>query len=71
MSDFSTFLSFFDKILSCFAESLFFPLVTGRDEGSGLGLAIAQEIVDRHGGRIEFESEPGDTVFRLLLPVPE
>jgi len=53
------------------AESLFFPLVTGRDEGSGLGLAIAQEIVDRHGGRIEFESEPGSTVFRLLLPVPE
>ena len=53
------------------AESLFFPLVTGRSEGSGLGLAIAQEIVDRHGGRIEFESQPGETVFRLLLPVPE
>lgn len=52
------------------AESLFFPLVTSRPEGSGLGLAIAQEIVDRHGGRIEFESEPGSTVFRLLLPVP-
>ena len=52
------------------AESLFFPLVTGRPEGSGLGLAIAQEIADRHGGRIEFDSEPGNTVFRLLLPVP-
>jgi len=52
------------------SESLFFPLVTGRSEGSGLGLAIAQEIADRHGGRIEFESEPGNTVFRLLLPVP-
>jgi len=52
------------------AESLFFPLVTGRPEGSGLGLAIAQEIADRHGGRIEFDSEPGNTIFRLLLPVP-
>ena len=52
------------------AESLFFPLVTGRPDGSGLGLAIAQEIADRHGGRIEFDSEPGNTVFRLLLPVP-
>ncbi|MEX0915957.1 MAG: ATP-binding protein, partial [Wenzhouxiangellaceae bacterium] len=52
------------------AESLFFPLVTSRSEGSGLGLAIAQEIADRHGGRIDFESEPGNTVFRLLLPVP-
>lgn len=51
------------------AESLFFPLVTGRPDGSGLGLAIAQEIADRHGGRVEFESEPGATVFRLLLPV--
>ena len=52
------------------AESLFFPLVTGRPDGSGLGLAIAQEIADRHGGRIEFESEPGNTIFRLLLPIP-
>ena len=52
------------------AGSLFFPLVTGREEGSGLGLAIAQEIAGRHGGRIEFDSEPGRTVFRMLLPVP-
>lgn len=52
------------------ADSLFFPLVTGRADGSGLGLAIAQEIADRHGGRIEYESLPGRTVFRLLLPVP-
>lgn len=51
-------------------ESLFFPLVTSRPDGSGLGLAIAQEIADRHGGRIEFESEPGNTIFRLLLPLP-
>jgi len=51
------------------ADSLFFPLVSGRDDGSGLGLAIAQEIADRHGGRIEFDSVPGSTVFRLLLPV--
>lgn len=50
-------------------DSLFFPLVTGRDDGSGLGLAIAQQIADLHGGRIEFDSRPGDTVFRLLLPV--
>lgn len=51
-------------------ESLFFPLVTTRSDGSGLGLAIAQEISDRHGGRIEFETQPGNTVFRLLLPLP-
>jgi two-component system, NtrC family, nitrogen regulation sensor histidine kinase GlnL len=51
------------------AASIFFPLVTGRPDGTGLGLAVAQEIVMRHGGLIEFESEPGRTVFTLLLPL--
>jgi two-component system nitrogen regulation sensor histidine kinase GlnL len=49
--------------------SLFYPLVTGRANGTGLGLAVAQEIVTRNGGLIEFESEPGRTVFSLLLPL--
>jgi two-component system nitrogen regulation sensor histidine kinase GlnL len=50
-------------------SSLFYPLVTGRANGTGLGLAVAQEIVTRNGGSIEFESEPGRTVFSLLLPL--
>lgn len=49
--------------------SIFYPLVTGRANGSGLGLAVAQELVTRNGGLIEFESEPGRTVFTLLLPL--
>ena len=49
--------------------SIFYPLVTGRATGTGLGLAVAQELVTRHGGLIEFESEPGRTVFTLLLPL--
>lgn len=53
------------------AESLFFPFVTGRADGTGFGLALAQELADRHGGNIDFDSRPGQTVFRLLLPVPE
>jgi two-component system nitrogen regulation sensor histidine kinase GlnL len=50
-------------------DSIFFPLVTGRDGGTGLGLPIAQDLVSRHGGLIEFESEPGRTVFMIRLPL--
>ena len=49
--------------------SLFYPLVTGRANCTGLGLAVAQEIVTRNGGLIEFDSEPGRTVFSVLLPL--
>jgi len=52
-------------------SSIFYPLVTGRASGTGLGLAVAQELVTRNGGLIEFESEPGRTVFTLLLPLGE
>jgi two-component system, NtrC family, nitrogen regulation sensor histidine kinase GlnL len=49
--------------------SLFYPLVTGRPNGTGLGLAVAQEIVTRHAGAIEFQSEPGHTIFSVMLPL--
>jgi two-component system nitrogen regulation sensor histidine kinase GlnL len=50
-------------------ERLFYPMVTGRPDGTGLGLAIAHEIATRHGGAIEFESEPGRTRFTFYLPI--
>ena len=50
-------------------ERLFYPLVTGRPEGSGLGLSIADAFVREAGGAIDVESEPGHTVFRVLLPL--
>ncbi len=50
-------------------SSIFYPLVTGRATGTGLGLAVAQELVTRHGGLIEFESEPGRTLFTSAVAV--
>ena len=50
-------------------ETIFYPLVTGKPTGTGLGLTIAQDLVGRHGGLIEFTSQPGRTVFQLRLPV--
>src|SRR5262249_27425682 len=35
--------------------------------GSGLGLSIVKAIIERHGGRVSVASQPGRTVFELLL----
>ena len=51
---------------------LFEPFFTtkGVGKGTGLGLIISYRIVtDRHKGEIEFESEPGHTVFLVRLPM--
>ncbi|HLX71137.1 MAG TPA: ATP-binding protein [Verrucomicrobiae bacterium] len=51
---------------------LFEPFFTTKSvgTGTGLGLVISNRIVgDRHGGEIEFESRPGETRFKVRLPV--
>lgn len=56
---------------SVIAGRVFEPFATTKPAGVGLGLAVAAEIVARHEGRIEVESKPGRTVFRVLLPIAE
>ncbi|MBL9013309.1 MAG: GAF domain-containing protein, partial [Myxococcales bacterium] len=50
---------------------IFEPFFTTKPkgEGTGLGLGIVRQIVDKHGGEIRCESEPGRTMFEVRLPV--
>lgn len=52
-------------------KKIFQPFFTtkAQGEGSGLGLDIARKIVEKHNGRISFESVPGKTTFFVFLPV--
>ncbi len=50
-------------------ERVFLPLVSGREDGTGLGLTLAQAFVLANNGGIEFDSRPGRTTFRVLLPL--
>ena len=51
-------------------DRIFYPLVSGREGGSGLGLTLAQTFVQQHQGMIECDSEPGRTVFSIVIPLP-
>jgi signal transduction histidine kinase len=51
---------------------IFEPLFTTKGVGSGTGLRliISHRIVaNRHGGETEFESKPGETRFKVRLPI--
>jgi len=50
-------------------EKIFEPFYTTKDKGTGLGLAIVFNIVQKHNGKIEAESESGKgAIFRITLP---
>lgn len=49
-------------------ESVFKPFFTTKQKGLGLGLPIVRKVIERLGGTVDLESEPGQgTVVRLHL----
>ncbi|MCC3704312.1 nitrogen regulation protein NR(II) [Rouxiella badensis] len=50
-------------------DTLFYPMVSGREGGTGLGLSIARSLIDQHSGKVEFNSWPGHTEFSVFLPI--
>ncbi len=51
--------------------SLFEPLFSTKIKGTGLGLYISRQIVQRHGGTLEYLDRPRGATFQVLLPTPE
>lgn len=50
-------------------DTIFYPMVTGKQHGTGLGLSIAQTLIGHHRGKIDVESWPGHTEFIIYLPI--
>ena len=50
-------------------DSIFFPMITGKEKGTGLGLSITQGIISQHKGNIHFNSKPNKTEFFINIPI--
>ena len=50
-------------------DSIFFPMITGKNKGTGLGLSITQGIISQHKGNIHFDSRPNKTEFFINIPI--
>jgi two-component system NtrC family sensor kinase len=51
-------------------DRIFDPFYSTRSGGTGLGLSVSYDIMARHGGRIEVESQVGKgSTFTVILPV--
>ncbi len=50
-------------------NNIFEPFITSSPQGTGLGLAVVKSVIDKFGGEITFNTQPGSgTEFRVILP---
>jgi light-regulated signal transduction histidine kinase (bacteriophytochrome) len=55
-----------DRIFEIFKQN------SSRTDSTGIGLAMCKRIVERHGGEIWVESDPGDgAAFHFTMPLPD
>ena len=52
-------------------DKIFDPFFTTKPmgKGTGLGLEVCQQIIHQHNGKIELESKPGRTEFKVCFPI--
>ena len=50
-------------------DSIFFPMISGKEQGSGLGLSITQGIISQHKGALKVESNSDNTEFSIIIPI--
>jgi nitrogen fixation/metabolism regulation signal transduction histidine kinase len=56
-----------EGIPSEISDEIFMPFFTTRKKGTGVGLSYSRQVMAMNSGRIEFDSQPGRTQFRLLF----
>jgi signal transduction histidine kinase len=53
-------------------DKVFEPFFTTKSRGLGLGLALTRKVIEEHGGKVQFDSVPGEgSVVTLHFPLEE
>lgn len=49
------------------SDEIFMPFFTTREKGTGVGLSYSRQVMTMNKAKIEFDSIPGRTQFRLIF----